>query len=534
MKKLSRLKFLLSLVASLTSLGLGAASPQAPKLLVGIMVEGLDGDCLDLLRERFGEGGFRLLERNGLTIAHTDYGTSLDAAAATAEIMTGAAPSINGIQAQYTYDRDARRVVSPYSDAAAMGNFTNASYSPAALKVSTISDEARIASGGVNVVYAVATDPAVSLALAGHAGNSALWLDAKTGNWASSTFYKELPVAVAARNRMAPLSARLDTMSWTPSLSPDEFPMLPDHLTRYPFRHVFPRSKSERLDMFTSSPLVNAEVTDVAIDLLSSLRVGQHPGVTDVLNVAYTLEPYIYGKNPDNRPELYDAYVKLDRKLEQLFSTIDRRVGLDSTVVFLAATPRRASTRRDEERWNIPYGEFSTRKAASLLNIYLMAIYGNGDYVSGFHRGQFYLNQKEIKERGLDIRAVRAEAADFLSRMTGVDRVYTIDDIIAGRAGENPEAIRRNTVRDNAGDLMVEIVPGFETVDDLTDPMATNGGDVHRLAATTAPAFIMAPGLPAQTIGTPVDARAIAPTVASILRIRSPNGAAVPPVRPQK
>ena len=50
MKKLSRLKFLLSLVASLTSLGLGAASPQAPKLLVGIMVEGLDGDCLDLLR----------------------------------------------------------------------------------------------------------------------------------------------------------------------------------------------------------------------------------------------------------------------------------------------------------------------------------------------------------------------------------------------------------------------------------------------------------------------------------------------------
>ena len=92
MKKLSRLKFLLSLVASLTSLGLGAASPQAPKLLVGIMVEGLDGDCLDLLRERFGEGGFRLLERNGLTIAHTDYGTSLDAAAATAEIMTGAAP----------------------------------------------------------------------------------------------------------------------------------------------------------------------------------------------------------------------------------------------------------------------------------------------------------------------------------------------------------------------------------------------------------------------------------------------------------
>lgn len=531
MLKLNRLNILLSLVASLTSLSLGAASPQSPKLLVGIVVEGLDGDCLELLRGQFGNGGFRRLESKGISISQTDYGTYLDAAAAAAEIMTGASPSVSGISAEYIYDPETRRSINIYADAASMGNYTNASYSPAALKVSTVADEARIASGGVNVVYAVAANPAVSLALAGHAGNCALWLDSKTGNWASSTFYKELPVAVAARNRMAPLSVRLDTMSWTPSIDPAGFPMLPDHLTRYPFRHVFPRGNSERLDMFTSSPMVNNEVTDVALDILSSLKVGQHQGVTDVLNVAYTLEPYTYGKNPDNRPEIYDAYVKLDRKLEQLFNTIDKRVGLDSTVVFLAATPRRPGSRRDEERWNIPYGEFSTRKAASLLNIYLMAIYGNGDYVAGFHRGQFYLNQKHIKDRGLDIRAVRAEAADFLSKMTGVDRVYTIDDIIAGRAGEKPETLRRNISKDKAGDIVIEVEPGFETIDDLTDPNASNGGDVHRLAAATAPAFIMAPGITARTISTPVDARAIAPTVASILRIRSPNGAAVPPIR---
>lgn len=531
MLKLSRLKVVLSLVASLTSLGLCAAIPFTPKLLVGIMVEGLDGDCLELLRGQFGEGGFRRLERNGLMLQQADYGTYLDAAAAAAEVMTGAAPSVNGIPAKYVYDRESGRTVSVYADAGTLGNFTNAAYSPAALKVSTISDEARISSGGVNVVYAVAADPAVSLALAGHAGNSALWLDPKTGNWASSTFYKELPVAIGARNRMAPLSVRLDTMSWTPIINLSSYTTLPDHLTRYPFRHVFPRGKSERLDMFASSPMVNAEVTDVALDLLGSLRIGQHSGVTDVLNVAYTLEPFTYGKNADNRPELYDAYVRLDRKLEQLFNTIDRRVGLDSTVVFLAATPRRPGSRRDEECWNIPYGEFSTRKAASLLNIYLMAVYGNGDYVAGFHNGQFYLNHKLIKERGLDLRAVRAEAADFLSKMTGVDRVFTLDDIIAGRAGDKSETLRRNTARESAGDLRVEIVPGFEVVNDLGDAGAGAGGDVQRMAASAVPAFIMAPGLSARTVGTPVDVRAIAPTVASILRIRSPNGAAEPPLK---
>lgn len=92
MLKLSHLKVIIPLVASLTSLGLGAASPQSPKLLVGIMVEGLDGDYLELLREHFGDDGFRRLERNGLSIPQADYGTYLDAAAAAAEVMTGAAP----------------------------------------------------------------------------------------------------------------------------------------------------------------------------------------------------------------------------------------------------------------------------------------------------------------------------------------------------------------------------------------------------------------------------------------------------------
>lgn len=532
MSKLRRLNILLSIVASLTSLSISAATSQTPKLLVGIMVEGLDGDCLELLRSHFGEDGFRLLERKGITFKQIDYGTWIDAAAASAEIMTGASPAVNGIPAEFVYDLDGRRKVHVYADPELLGNFTSAAYSPSALKVSTIADEVRIAYDGTNVAYAVAADPAVSLALGGHAANCALWLDDKTGNWASSTFYRDMPVSVSARNRMTPLAARLDTMKWTPSVPLSDFRMLPEHLTYFPFHHAFPRGNVDRFDMFGTSPMVNNEVTDVAVNVLAKQKIGQHRGATDVLNVAYTLEPYTYGKNPDNRPELYDAYVRLDRNLEQLFGTIDRQVGLDSTVVFLTATPRRHGGRRDDERWNIPYGEFSTRKAASLLNIYLMALYGNGDYVTAFHNGHFFLNRKEIKERKLDLRTLRAEAADFLSKMTGVDRVYTLDDIIAGRADEHTGDLRRNISRESAGDLVIEIIPGFELVDDLTDLyVKADGSNVYRSAASVAPAFIMAPGIEARTVSHTVDARAIAPTVTSILRIRSPNGAAMAPLK---
>ena len=37
-----------------------------------------------------------------------------------------------------------------------------------------------------------------------------------------------------------------------------------------------------------------------------------------------------------------------------------------------------------DPRFNIPTGEFSSKKAVSLLNMYLMALYGNGSWVNGY------------------------------------------------------------------------------------------------------------------------------------------------------
>jgi len=522
-------RLLLALVTSMAAIGAGAATPEQARLLVGIMVDGLDADQLDLLRERFGQGGFRLLEQQGACLT-ADYGTPLDATAATATLFSGAAPSTSGIGGDTHFNRRTLLPSPAYADAEVLGNFATNGFSPKALRVSNLTDEARIASGGTSTAYTVAASPGVAIGMAGHNANSAIWLDSKSCNWSSSTSYPDMPVFVAARNRTLPLATRLDTMSWSPSLAPADYVGLPDHLTRYPFRYVFPRANADRLDMFLASPLINREVTDLAKEIITTQKLGQHDGVTDVLNVAYALQPFNYGKSIDKRPEMQDAYVKLDRNLEQLFATIGKQVGLDKTVVMLASTPPRPQRRRDDERFNMPYGEFSARKAASLLNLYLIALHGNGAYISHFNNGNIYLNHKLLEEMKLDLSAVRAEAAQLLAGMTGVDRVHTIDEIIAGHAGENAEALRRNTVGSAAGDLLVVVAPGFEILDDYNDttPDGSHTGMVQCTAAATAPVYIMAPNVAAQTIGTPVDARAIAPTVARILRIRSPNGAAAP------
>ena len=54
------------LVASMVSLTLAAQAPSPrPKLVVGIVVDGLREDYIDLLKGYFGPDGFRRLMRDG-------------------------------------------------------------------------------------------------------------------------------------------------------------------------------------------------------------------------------------------------------------------------------------------------------------------------------------------------------------------------------------------------------------------------------------------------------------------------------------
>jgi len=503
------------------------AVPTRPRLVVGIVVEGLEQEQIDLLRHNFGQGGFNRMLREGAIIENADYGSAVDATAATAMIFTGAAAGITGVPAAEIFDRTSLRTVPTLTDPSSIGNFTSQTFSPRSLAVTTIADEAKIAGSGVTYAYAIAPEPAQAIIMAGHAGNSGMWLNENTANWATTTYYKDTPTVMTKRNHMQPLRTRLDTMQWAPLFPSDRYVFLPDHLTRYPFRYTY--RGADRIGMFKNSPAINTEITALAIEHLNALSLGRHPEGPDMLSLAYTLEPYAYSKQTDNRFEQQDAYFRLDRDLEQLFSSIDKNVGLKNSLIFLAATPPSGRTRRDDEKWQLPFGEFSTRKAISLLNMYLMAIYGNGDWVQGYHNGEFFLNHQLIQTHNLDLHKIRAEAATFLKRMAGVAEAYSIDDILAVEAGRQAEALRRNTDVNTAGDVRIAVMPGWEIVTD-SPAFRNRPNQVSRMGVTTAPVYIMASEVAPQRLDTPVDIRVVAPTVTRLMRIRSPNAAAVPPL----
>ena len=303
-----------------------------------------------------------------------------------------------------------------------------------------------------------------------------------------------------------------------------QYTAIPYYTQPYSFKHGFSRGDRTCYERFKTSALVNREVTDVAIELIENGMLGKR-GYLDMVNIGYTAAPYNAGDIQQYGIELQDTYVRLDRDLARLFDAIEKSVGLQNTVIFLTSTGYFTGDGRESSVFNICSGEFYPKRAVSLLNMYLMAMYGSGEWVAGYHHNQIYLNRQLIKERNLDLDTIRDKCAAFLIDMEGVQDVYTLQRILLRSTNEHTDALRRGLLPRYSGDLFIELVPGWEVVHED----AANTREYVRHNAVESPFMLMAPQVPARKITTPVEVTAIAPTVARVLRIRSPNGCTAMP-----
>ena len=109
-------------------------------------------------------------------------------------------------------------------------------------------------------------------------------------------------------------------------------------------------------------------------------------------------------------------------------------------------------TRADTGIYRIPGGEFHLNRCATLLNMYLMATYGEGQYVEAYYDQQIYLNHKLLEDKQLNLTEIQEKSAEFLVQFSGVNKVYSRPPAAAGllvsadRAHTqrlSPQALRR-------------------------------------------------------------------------------------------
>lgn len=517
-------KILTHLILTLMAVQVQAQTqPEAPKLVVGITLDQLRGDYLQMMGDLFGEEGFNYLLKEGQVYHQVDYNyPGVDRASAVATVNTGAYPTQHQIVSNLIYNQVKDKSTPILIDANELGNYTTSTLSPRAIATSTITDELAVATYGASRIYSVAPDADVAIITAGHAGDAAIWFDENTGRWATSTYYREVPKALTEFNTLRSIDKHLDTVVWQPSLPIERYIAFPYDIPDYTFAHKL-KGKSKYKE-FKETPLINTQITDLATAIINEKSLGQR-SVSDYINIAYYCGTYNNKGSKEYSTEIQDAYVRLDQELASLISTIKQKVGLENTLIYLIGTGYTNTESAPLAVYQIPTGVFYPEKSTALLNYYLMAVYGHNKWVLGYNNQQIYLNRELIKEQNINYSEILETCADFLIDMEGVQDVITAIQI---ERGATPQGVlrRKTYVKKLSGDIALEIKSGWSIE---TEDKEESAQYQHHNAVQT-PFLIIGSGIEPREVFTPIEAVHIAPTISKSLQIRAPNAAVQHPL----
>jgi hypothetical protein len=180
---------------------------------------------------------------------------------------------------------------------------------------------------------------------------------------------------------------------------------------------------------------------------------------------------------------------------------------------------------KDLSQYRIPTGTFSITKAKLLLNMYLIAVYGQGDYVETAMGNELYLNLKLIENRSLNLTEVLERSSDFLIQLSGVKDVYTSQRLALGAWTPGISKLRNAYNPKCSGDITIQVSPGWnlKNEDTLEQSFA-------RESYMGFPLFFFGCGVAPEKVHLPVTVDRVAPTLSKALRIRAPNACSQAPL----
>ena len=305
----------------------GAQTKSAPRLVVNITIDQLRSDYLEAFAPLYSERGFKRLIDNGCVFTSAAYPFApVDRASAIASLTTGVTPYYNNIIGEQWLNRQTLRPTGCVDDTKWRGLMTTDTSSPEGISTSTLGDELKMITNGKAVVYAIAPFRDAAVLAAGHAADGALWIDDKTGNWCSTTYYfKTLPAWATAFNSLQGPANIIDNVTWEP------FNSFVGQLNYFmkgnddtSFKHKF--SDVRKYQQYKTSALVNTDITSLAQQCIATTGMGLDK-VTDMLSLTYYAGQYDHRPLTECQTELEDTYVRLDHELVRLIDYLENKLG---------------------------------------------------------------------------------------------------------------------------------------------------------------------------------------------------------------
>lgn len=492
-----------------------------PRLLVTVVVDGLQRQNLARLEHYLGQGGMRTLLQEGTYFPYVYFPHTLTGGVeSVATLSTGTTPYYHGIMEDYVFYAPGRTVRHSLYDMEHGGIGTDERMSPKNLLATTFADEVKMMNGKDCKIYAVGIDAAETIVLAGHNANAVAWLDDKNMRWVSTSFYAEGLPAYADEMNMNGRFMQIVEREWTPRLSCDLY-LSP---TEYELEKGFAYRSNQLQDasgrtILKKTPSANALVVELALQIQQEEHLGEdlHP---DMLMLQLTTKTPGESGDYMASAEQEDMYMRLNQDLGLLLDQLVKRVGKDHLLVALIGKPHTGYSVSTLGANAIPGGYFNTARSAALINTYLMALYGHERWVDGSYDNHIYLNRLLIEQRKMDLEEMQEQVACFLMEFEGVQTAYTVSQL---RALAPDEWNMSNKLQNSCnirtcGDVIFTLQPGWVVADEHNQP-------IDRIQETnpTVPFFLWGMNIGNRRVDDMISATEIAPYLCHRLFAPFPN-----------
>lgn len=505
-----------------------------PKLVVGIVVDQMRYDFLYRYYDKYSTGGFKRLMNDGFNCRnnHYDYAPTVTAAGHAA-IFTGSVPAVDGVIGNEWFDQKSGRVVYCVEDSTVrtVGADTKAGWmSPKNLLVSTITDQLKIANAYQSKTIGIALKDRGAILPAGHTADAAYWFDSKDGSWVTSTFYmKDLPQWVKEFNGQK-LAQKYASMTWNTLLpieqykesSADNQPSeskLPGE-TNPVFPHeLVARAGVNLLEVIKTTPFGNSLTKDFALAALKSENLGK--GInTDFLTVSFSSTDYVGHSFGPNSIESEDTYLRLDKDIAEILTTLDNTLGKDNYLVFLSADHGVADIPAYWQSKKLPAGVFDRTKTLAELRTALKSTFGEGEFIRSEENSQLYLNASVLKDKKLTYSQVYEVAREVLLKHDEIADVVDLHNFANAFLPDYQLKFIKNGYNPRrSGDISFVLNPSWFS----GGKTGTTHGSLYRYD-THVPLLFYGWKVKKGETTTRTNISDIAPTVADLLNILEPNG----------
>ncbi|MBQ4820573.1 alkaline phosphatase PafA [Aquimarina sp. MMG016] len=411
-----------------------------PKLVVGIVVDQMRYDYLTRFYDRFGEGGFKRMIKDGFSCKnhHIDY-IPTTTAPGHASIFTGTTPKNHGIIGNTWYNKISKQkvycvednTVSPVGTSSFDGKM-----SPTKLKNTTIADQNRLHTQMRGKTISIAIKDRGAILSGGHTANAAYWFRGKgQGSWISSSYYmNKLPRWVVDFNESNIIDSYFkdwDTLyeidSYTSS-GPDDTQF--ERGFKGKEKAIFPynlqrlKEFNSQYDIIKHTPFGNSLTIDFAVASITEEELGKDNN-TDFLTISFSSTDYIGHNFGVNSKEVEDTYLRLDKDIERLLLNLDKKVGKNQYTVFLTSDHGATQVPQYLKSIKVPSGYFKEATVYLELKNHIKSFYKTDSIIESITNNQVFLNYRIIKKNALDAEEIQQRIAKHLLQSDKIAKVYT-------------------------------------------------------------------------------------------------------------